>query len=354
MKYLTIKKIAFGLFLAVYATNSVFAAQTATASNAIQGNAPILRWGAEETDHTVTVVIASDAAGTSSITDARNLKVGDYIVIKYNLYDADGDTDGNSIAPTLKVFVKKPGSTAWSAQEVTRETGEGRISFKITDAFAGVTKIGFQLLETTQYGDPAVNQWLAVTDIWESTDPKQVAYDKTKPANGEPTNPGDDPHGPGHQDFGSITKGPVESNNVRIGIFKYDTNSNDLASPLVDYSRNSTAIPKYGDVFKAVVWLDVDVAGSHAEVYEPSIDSNLSSNYKYEWKLTGTYQGVTAADVALTTTQGVSTSQGAPENSNDLIKLGASTKHNSMYPGGQGPNAYKAGAQGYKLKVSTK
>ncbi|WP_294615149.1 hypothetical protein [uncultured Gilliamella sp.] len=352
MKYLTIKKIAFGLFLAVYATNSVFAAQTATASKAIQGNAPVLRWEAGKTDHTVNVVIGSDAAGTS-INEARNLKVGDYIVIKYDLYDVDGDLDNGTVAPTLKVFVKKPGETAWSAQRVTAETADGRISFKITDDFAGVTKIGFQLLETTQYGDPAVNQWLAVTDIWESTAPKQVAYDKNDETNhGALTDLGDDLHGPGHQDFGSITKGPVESSNVKIGIFKYDTRSNALADPLVDYSRSSTAIPKYGDVFKAIVWLE-DNRGT-TDKYDLNIDTDLSSNYKYEWKLTGTYQTVAAVDVALTSAQGVSTSQGAPTDSNDLIRLGveqpsSSSKHNNMYP-----SDYKAGAQGYKLKVSTK
>ena len=74
MKNLTIKKIAFGLLLAGYASSSAFAL-VATTSEPIQGSAPVLsKVNGDAKDHTVSVTFTSDSAGTTEMEQMKTLK----------------------------------------------------------------------------------------------------------------------------------------------------------------------------------------------------------------------------------------------------------------------------------------
>ena len=343
MKNLTIKKIAFGLLLAGYASSSAFATLHATTNETIHGNAPVLsKINGDVADHTITVTFTTDAAGNNNIGANDNVKVGDYMKISYKLLDNDGDVDNGNIKDSLTVYIRQKDSAgnygAWTPiagadlQGLSFTTAQsvngvqsGSIIFEIDDKFAGADQIGFKLQERTEFGLPSTNQWLSISDVWSSELP-QVSTDGTEP-DGLPS----DPKGPGDQAPG---KGPIISDTFKVGIFKYD--ANDQLDTSVNYAKAGATNPQYGDKFGAVVWNDAD--------RNDSIDSGeliKTSAYTYKWTLDGTYldTNATTDELASSTT----TAQG------DTIYLGSTTaNHNSIYN-----TAYKAGAQGYHLRVET-
>ena len=339
MKNSTIKKIAFGLLLAGYASSSAFAL-VATTNGLIQGNAPVLsKVNGDAKDHTVSVTFTSDSAGTTEIGANENVKVGDYMKISYKVLDKDGDMDQGQVLESLAVFVRTKDSTGtfgtWQPVKDlkttfnpgTNENGvqSNSIIVEIDDRFAGVDQIGFQLQERTEFGLPNSNEWLSISDVWSSELP-EVSTGETAPD----TLPSD-PKGPGDQAPG---KGPIVSDTFKVGIFKYD--ADDKLDNTVDYAKaGATVSPKYGDKFGAVVWNDADKNGS--------IDDGeliKTSAYTYQWTLDGTYSDVAATDDVLPSTK--TTADG------DTVYLGSETaNHNSIYN-----TTYKAGAQGYRLKVT--
>lgn len=339
MKNSTIKKIAFGLLLAGYASSSAFAL-VATTNGLIQGNAPVLsKVNGDAKDHTVSVTFTSDSAGTTEIGANENVKVGDYMKISYKVLDKDGDTDQGQVLKSLKVFTRTKDSSgnfgAWKPLDAfkttfnagTSENGvqSNSIIIEIDDQFAGVDQIGFRLQERTEFGLPNSNEWLSISDVWSSELPEVSTGDT------EPDTLPSDPKGPGDQAPG---KGPIVSDTFKVGIFKYD--ADDKLDEKVDYAQaGATVSPKYGEKFGAVVWNDADKNGS--------IDDGeliKTSAYTYQWTLADTYESVAATDDVLQSTK--TTADG------DTIYLGSETaNHNSVYN-----TTYKAGAQGYRLKVT--
>ncbi|OCG68364.1 hypothetical protein A9G41_00690 [Gilliamella sp. Nev5-1] len=360
MKNLTIKKIAFGILLAGYASSSAFALDAKTTS-LISGNKPILtaqKDGAQ--DHTLTVRITSDEEGKNQIGN-RAAKTGDYIVIKFNVSDADGDLDTGKIKDTLKVYIKKS-TGAWSeitnldSLKATNDGAKGQISFKIDNSFIGANYVGFKLLERTDYGLPYANQWLQVNDIWAKGSAPSVV-DPIKPDDPENTPPeglGPDPetekHGPGDV-TGDDGFGPIGSEKLRVGIFLVEGGAPNKAKNYANTSKpDLTLVPTYGDKFAAIVWEDNDGNGV--------VDANeleVTDSYQFEWRLDGEYEGVKAGgssanSYTLPLTRGASSSKDL--GNNDLYTLGALTpgaKHNSIYA-----TRFKAGAQGFNLRVNTK
>lgn len=369
MKNSTISKFILGLFLIGFMTSSVFAALENVTKNVIHGNKPVIYQVTDPTiAHTLTVRVTKDEAGTVD-AGVETIKVDQYIHIKYKLQDKDGDIDtkkddANSsvVMPTLKVFINGPkmeeGKTVYEWREVTLdnapkfkiENGIAIITFQIDLKFIGATKIGFKLLERTEYGVPYVNNWLNVTDILSIQDP----YVRTAIAsNGTVDKSGPDlttlrgevdkvkhEFGPGDPyRWNGIY--PVESKLVKAGIFKY--NDQDKLDKKVNYAPTkpeaNPPIPKYGDKFGVVVWLDND---DNDLPDEKELD--FTENYDYAWYLVGTYEEVKAAVAPLTFAQGIS-------NDYRSIRLGSTSgkDHNKIYA--TEANGYKAGAQGYNLSV---
>ncbi|OCG69348.1 hypothetical protein A9G43_01150 [Gilliamella sp. Occ3-1] len=342
MKNLTIKKVALGLFLAGYAASSAFALD-ATTQSVIMGNAPTLKANSASNDHTLTVGITSDAAGNSPIGN-RAAKVGDYIFIKFNLYDEDGDIDNQQIKDTLTVFVKKNGTwnqiTTLSNLDASnnQQTGDGEVHFQIDSNFIGAQQIGFRILERTDFGLPYVGNWLQVNDIWAAgVTPNTKPADPNDPDANAPTDPDDgtngNTHGPGSIENGS-GHGPIVSDGVRVGIFKIDANG--TVDKTVNYTAANAPALNYGEKFEAIVWDDVD----NNENIDPG-ETDLTNSYTYKWYLDGTYENVTADPAELT-------GNNLSGQDNRQITLGDQSggKNNSIYAA-----AYKAGAQGYHLKV---
>lgn len=352
---MTVKKIALSLFLAGYAASGAFAdVISAQTSKPIEGNAPVLTaTKANAVDHTVTLRVTSDPEGNNKIGKGVKAKVGNYIVIKYKLKDLDGDLDNKTVANTLKVFTKINENDGWTHQEfndtdisVKSEGEDGTISIRITPTFVGAKKIGFDILERTEFGLPYANKWLQVTNIWDITNNPNV-IDPTDPANPTttgPANPGTGNHGTGDGDEEN-GEGPVIGEDTLVGIFKYGEDGKLNTS--VNYATENV-VPKYGDKFGAIVWAEgKDTKNGKYDEGE----ALLTDSYSFNWTLAGKYVGPDNSETAANTTEvlgGTTTTTGE----NDTIVLGSSdtgtTKHNSLYG-----SAYKAGAQGYNLKVET-
>lgn len=373
MKNLTVKKVALGLFLAGYAASSAFAI-TASTQNYIQGNLPVFKSNEQgAAEHTMTFKIMDQDKPTDQI-GSRPAKVKDIIRIEFNLEDADKDKlSADRIKETFKIFIKKnknDSTEAWKEVdhadltdlkvELNNDTDKDKavISFVISDKFAGAEHIGYQLLERTEFGAPYANKWLLVTDVWSQANPNaKDPSDKLNPTT-PPTDPDTGDYGPG--DSTNNGSGPIESTKTRIGIFKITGAAVDVNS--IDYSREDK-IPAYGDKFAAVVWME--------DIENDKLDANevtKTGSYTFTWSLTGDYDYKTLNnldkdklsakkdqnDKYEALTQNVSNGTGdLDKGTNNVIILGSTapdvTKHNEVYD----TNYYPAGAQGYKLTVTT-
>ena len=377
MKNLTIKKVALGLFLAGYAASSAYAVDiTGETVNQIQGNAPVIFAKDHDIERAITIRITEDIAGNTAAGRDRKAKVGDFIHIWFNLKDSDGDIDSTGeIKDTLRVWINKTtDNVSWTnvtsdisgALSFTNTGEEGHIYFKITEAMAGAVKVGLQLQEKTTFGNPNVNEWLNLADIWSTQVPQhqETLGDNEQPA--PDTGSGDpDPNNP---------VGPIYSDeSTKIGIFKYKTDGtldmdiNIAALParptgVSDADWAKRTVPQYGDRLGAVVWqiTDGNTTGDHSLPNTAGTDRIITDSYSFSWYLYGTSSAntgsVAAPADALTT--GVYSAAGT--NIGDSIALGAveaaggnvatiaNTKHNSLY---STLTTTRAGIQGFKLQV---
>ncbi|MBI0059651.1 hypothetical protein H3T83_00375 [Gilliamella sp. M0320] len=377
MKNLTIKKVALGLFLAGYAASSAYAVDiTGETVNQIQGNAPVIFAKDHDIERAITIRITEDTVGNTAPGSDKKAKVGDYIHIWFNLKDSDGDIDSTGeIKDTLRVWINKTtDDVSWSnvtsaLSSLTYEnTGEqGHIYFKITEDMAGAVKVGLQLQEKTSFGNPNVNEWLNLADIWSTQAPQhqETLGDNEQPAPN--TGSGDpDPNNP---------VGPIYSDqSTKIGIFKYKTDGTldmdiNIAAALparptgtseADWAKRT--VPQYGDRLGAVVWqiTDGNTTGDHSLPNTAGTDRIITDSYSFSWYLYGTSSAntgsVAAPADALTTGvysvagAGISDSiaLGAVEAAGGNVATIANTKHNSLY---NTLTTTKAGIQGFKLQV---
>ncbi|OCG23839.1 hypothetical protein A9G11_04180 [Gilliamella sp. wkB108] len=382
MKNSAIGKFTLGLFLIGFMTSSVFATLESETANVIYGNKPIIYQTTDTSKaHQLTVRVSKDEAGSTRLSLFEKIRVGYFIKIKYKLQDDDDDKDNpnaSDILKTLKIFIRGPeldqnGDTIFTWRELALNndngvkseinSGTATITFKIDSRFIGATRIGFKLLERTQYGVPYVNNWLNVTDILNvmTTPYLKSAVNEANWADPDKSGPSiaavrmeadkiasDYEFGPGDSDRYNGAY-PVEDDRIIVGIFKYkNQNSTELdqSDLSVNYAstKGTPPTPKYQDKFGVVVWVENDQTQDELPNKGELVLTDL---YNYQWYLDGTYEGVPAdGSSALTEAQGVS------KDSRSII-LGSTTgkDHNSIYTTPQ--NNYKAGAQGYNLKVVT-
>lgn len=378
MKNLTIKKVALGLFLAGYAASSAYAVDiTGETVNQIQGNAPVIFAKDHDIERAITIRITEDTAGDTAAGRDRKAQVGDYIHIFYNLKDSDGDVDSTgAIKDTLRVWINRTtDDVSWSnvtsdlssSLTYSNDGEKGHIYFKITESMAGAVKVGLQLQEKTSFGNPNVNEWLNLADIWSTQVPQhqETLGNDEQPAPN--TGSGDpDPNNPG---------GPIYSGeSTKIGIFKYKPDgvldmSINIAAALparptgtseADWAKRT--VPQYGDRLGAVVWqiTDGNTTGDHSLPNTAGTDRIITASYQFTWKLYGTSSdntgSVAAPADALTTGVysvaaadiGDSIALGAVEAAGGNVATIANTKHNSLY---NTLTTTRAGIQGFKLQV---
>lgn len=412
MKNLTIKKVALGVFLASYAASNAFAALSpAISQNVIIGNKPVFtnigENGSPIVQESITVRIYSDENGTTPIPQNQKVKVGDFVFVKFKLKDLDDDqldAAADVLKSTIRVIYTKEkdpfnqsSPQAWLVKESESSDPnvdvltdysakfdkdknsptflQGWFRFKLDSKFTGTQKLGFTILERTQYGLPYTNKYLMVTDITSSTEPKRK---ETLTANQNPAQPtvdlpnpetdiGHEEHGPGEKANGVF---PVEGDDTKIGIFKYS--SGNTLDTQVNYVDEQT--PVYGDRLAAVVWVD-DGAGTakNNNKVDPG-ELVMTSSYEFKWFLDGTYTSpddsavkVDADKISFVnndpngeiTTPDIQVNLESIVGTHDTITLGDSngSNHNQKYSavkGNSNTDVVLAGLQGYKLKVYAK
>ncbi|NUF49275.1 hypothetical protein [Gilliamella sp. ESL0250] len=335
MKNLTIKKVALGLFLAGYAASSAFAL-TAVTNATIQGNAPVMKAPGGTDAHRTAVTIKH--ADGSDIAAGEPVMVGDVIHISYVLEDADGDTDdGDALKDTLKVYARQDASSPWDEMTINAtiahgSDGNATISFPITNDFAGKSKIGFKVLERTDFGAPSIGKWVHVGDIFSSNGSGSSDDDPGTP--GDNTGPGVPPPG--------ITPGPIVPAQYQTGIFLIDTNGVIQSS---NYASNGLN-PKYGERYAAVVWNDAN-SDNNVDAGE----AEYTGSYKFEWHVVGA--GIPENDNVPAESTALTADTNNRKGINDTIWLGSpqgAAKHNSIY---SSFSTHKAGIQGYQLSFKT-
>lgn len=353
MKNLSIKKVALGIFLAGYAAANAYAAvdfSPKVTQAQIEGNAPVIYHPNGTDQRKMFVRITDDEAGTTAIGNTVHARVGNYIHIFYKLKDADGDMDNDtdhSVANTLTVYKKTARDTSWVRVDVnahSKNTGEdGHIYFQITSAMSGAHIIGFSLQEVTPFGTPKANQWLQVSNIWQTNPPVVIGSNEV---------PTVDDSGPGEIDPDNPI-GPIESDATKLGIFKVNSAGipiweHNLAASGIDVT-NPNFIPKYGDKLAAVVWTasEANVTNDSPDLWKPTpTDTDQSASYTFTWSLKGMADGI-AANTTENVTQGVSVDS---THQWGIIELGT---NNSVYNSLNG-GAYKAGIQGFQLQVDAR
>ena len=216
---------------------------------------------------------------------------------------------------------------------------------------AGAQIIGFRLQEVTPFGDPKANEWLQVSNIWNTTNLEPEHSSNVPPV------PTVDNHGPGDADANNPT-GPIESDATKLGIFKVDAatgspiwNKNLAGDSVSAGTTDPALIPKYGDKLIAAVWTFSNASNPN-NYPDMSIDTDQSLAYTFTWSLKGTADGVDAnstdKNVLNTTALGVSTDA---TNGWGVIQLATTNSYYSSLNGGAG---YKAGIQGFKIQVEAR
>lgn len=364
MKKITVfSKVVFTICLFTLVISSVFALK-ATTKKVIIANNPSIYQINEAKAHRVTVSVTTDKNGNNLVGSDKAIHTGNFIHIKYKLEDIDGDKDSTSsvIMSTLVVFIRAKvldgqdkTISEWRnitlQKPITYTINEdiATITFEVDTQFVGADKIGFKILERTEYGIPYVNHWINVTDILVKEEPYLQSAIKTNDINNidiiGPTLPDlrkqvdkvKHEFGPGET---SVNNGlyPVEGDLVKVGIFKYDAQGK--LNTKVNYAPLQGTAPdlEYGDTFGVVVWND-----ENKNDLPDTKEIVLTESYKFNWRLVGTYENVVADEQILSA--GVSGVRG------EKIFLGSNSgkDHNAIYTTQQ--NNYKAGAQGFNLEI---
>lgn len=346
--------------------SSVFALD-ATTFDVIHGNKPVIKSFNNSMPHKLSVTIYKSDQKTELGPDDQ-IEENCWVFIKYKFQDDDGDDKNYTpytstiIQKTARVIIQnkylnKQGNIENKWVELTDDdshifsehaNGQGLLAFRINKSYIGATKIGFKVLERTEFGVPYVNNWIVVTDITDSSDPylqsaitkkdSIESVDKIGPTLTEIINQVEKVNhdfGPGESANG---KYPVVNLYVRAGIFKYDKDGVLGLSTQANIAESEW--PFYGDKYAAMVWYDKN--------YNGGIDDDepiLTDHYKFVWTLSGTANDVTASPKPLTKEQGVSGSD------QQYIFLGSTTGEGHNYIYATKENGYKAGAQDFYLHL---
>ena len=276
MKNLTIKKVALGVMLAGYAASSAFAL-TATTSNTIKGHPPLVSHDGTATSPVAGInVTVLDSGGTQKTTGA--LALGDTLVISYDLYDADGDTEDGTAketASTAVIFIKKGTGGSWAALPSSAvTTAAGSLKWTLGNEAIGVSQIGYKIQAKTTFGDPIVGSWVTGDNIALQTG-----------AGTNPTDPGGTPGtgGTGGGDNGGGVDLPDPTN---PGTNPPITVPSTYAVHIILVDRAGTAVPGNVQADSEAIFLGHTY---EAKVHDGSsyIAGNTLSTAQYSWYVSG-------------------------------------------------------------------
>lgn len=355
MKNLNIKQVALGLFLAGYATSSAFAV-SAVSSSTITGRAPIVNsitLSNPSDSNSVSVTVYKDANLSTVVGTNDFWEVGNVVRLSYNLVDKDGDAEVNKeTANSIKFGYIVNGAWTWVAPN--SNTANGEVTWTIPDEATGSSLLAYMIRPTTQYGAPIANNWIigylnggqAPTTGGDGVGPdgKPKDPDTTTVITNLPptTNPTDLPNGPGTGSDPVPGTGPIKPN----------PNSLTLLIHKATLSGGQITI---GDALGS----EAPIVGNTYAVQAKSQNNDVTALYSYTWSLvennptaigsTGAAEanvdGLTAVTATINNQSIVNVAYTIPVNRELKAMNSASGTEESV--------TRLAGAQGYKLQVST-
>ncbi|EBX1354542.1 hypothetical protein DQ806_16000 [Salmonella enterica subsp. enterica serovar Okatie] len=252
-------KVALALVVAGYCAAPAVAANgnlkagqwqiVSDSTGTIQGTVPWITRNVTDTNVEADkshVVVTIDRGTRSISTEGdKQFHVGDKVTISWTLGDEQGDLDANNAA--TKATVQWMSYSDQNGSEPKEIGTKGSDSYEIQAADVD-RYIGIKITATTTTGDPNVAEEILLNDL--------------------STNAG------GGSDDDDVPEGPVVNESVKVVIYKSGSNTN-LLGTQTKLETNAT--------YKVLLWSDKNANGTY-----DGGEENVTTQYNYRWKLTGT------------------------------------------------------------------
>ena len=270
----------------------------------IQGTVPWITRASDKTAETdknhvaVTIDRGSRTVGTSD--GDKQFHVGDKVSINWAIGDTEGDLDAsNTATKSTVVWVRSKNQDGSDATDIAGTSGQDSYTIQADDADY---YLGIKITPTTTTGDPNVATLLLLGDL--------------------STNAG------GGADDDDIPEGPVVDENVKVVIHESGVNTNLLGTD---------AKLKTNTTYQVLLWKDKNSNGTY-----DGPDENVTSDYNYRWKFTGTSLQLGAAGGIVSSTY----------NNKDLVVPVTNAEAKSAFDNADGGVILgNDGVQGYGLSI---
>lgn len=269
----------------------------------IQGTVPWITRAADkvaETDKAHVTVTVDRGTRTGTSEGDKQFHVGDKVTVNWAIGDTEGDLDtSNTATKATMVWVRSKNQDGSDAVEISETTGQDSYTIQADDADY---YLGIKITPTTTTGDPNVATVLLLGDL--------------------STNAG------GGADDDDIPEGPVVDENVKVVIHESGVNTNLLGTD---------AKLKTNTTYQVLLWKDKNSNGK----YDSGED--VTSDYNYRWKFTGTSLQLGAAGGLVSSTY----------NNTDLVVPVTNAEAKSAFDNGEsgGVTLGNDGVQGYGLSI---
>lgn len=269
----------------------------------IQGTVPWITRAADkvaETDKAHVAVTVDRGTRSSASEGDKQFHVGDKVTVNWAIGDTEGDLDTNNTATkATMVWVRSKKQDGSDAVEISGTTGQDSYTIQADDADY---YLGIKITPTTTTGDPNIASVLLLADL--------------------STNAG------GGADDDDIPEGPVVDENVKVVIHESGANTNLLGSD---------AKLKTNTTYQVLLWKDKNSNGQY------DAGENVTSDYNYRWKFTGTSKQLGTAGGLVSSTY----------NNSDLVVPVTNAEAKAAFDNGEsgGVTLGNDGVQGYGLSI---
>jgi hypothetical protein len=269
----------------------------------IQGTVPWITRAADkvaETDKAHVTVTVDRGTRTGTSEGDKQFHVGDKVTVNWAIGDTEGDLDtSNTATKATMVWVRSKNQDGSDAVEISETTGQDSYTIQADDADY---YLGIKITPTTTTGDPNVATVLLLGDL--------------------STNAG------GGADDDDIPEGPVVDENVKVVIHESGVNTNLLGTD---------AKLKTNTTYQVLLWKDKNSNGKY------DTGEDVTSDYNYRWKFTGTSLQLGAAGGLVSSTY----------NNTDLVVPVTNAEAKSAFDNGEsgGVTLGNDGVQGYGLSI---
>ncbi len=269
----------------------------------IQGTVPWITRAADkvaEIDKAHVAVTVDRGTRSSASEGDKQFHVGDKVTVNWAIGDTEGDLDTNNTATkATMVWVRSKNQDGSDAVEISGTTGQDSYTIQADDADY---YLGIKITPTTTTGDPNIAPVLLLADL--------------------STNAG------GGADDDDIPEGPVVDENVKVVIHESGVNTNLLGTD---------AKLKTNTTYQVLLWKDKNSNGQY------DAGENVTSDYNYRWKFTGTSKQLGTAGGLVSSTY----------NNSDLVVPVTNAEAKAAFDNGEsgGVTLGNDGVQGYGLSI---